>query len=89
MSIAIKDKVVSVIEGKVVITQQTEQKLSKDELIQNKLGLQRRKQQLVEQSKAIKSQYDELCNHEQELDSMIVMLSQVEDPESPEVIPEG
>ena len=83
----IKGKNVSVVNGKVVVSQQTEQQLDKDELIQSKLMIQRRKQQLVEQSKAIKTQYDELGVQEAEIDSMIIMLQeQTPQPEQPIVI---
>lgn len=87
MKAEIKNKNVQLVNGKVVITQQTEQQLNKDELIQSKLMLQRRKQQLVEQSKHIKTQYDACCTQEEEIDTMIIMLdSQAETEDKPEVI---
>ncbi|MBP7223431.1 MAG: hypothetical protein KBA50_09300 [Sedimentibacter sp.] len=87
MKTIVKDKNVLVVDGKIILTQQTEQELNMDQLIQNKLIIQRRKHQLIEQSKHIKSQYDACCNQEKEIDGMIIMLdSQNEIEDKPEVI---
>lgn len=87
MKAEVKSKNVQLLNGKVVITQQTEQQLNKDELIQSKLMLQRRKQQLIEQSKHIKTQYDACCSQEEEINNMIIMLdSRTETEDKPEVI---
>jgi hypothetical protein len=87
MKAEIKDKNIEIVNGKVVIVQQTEQQLDKDELLQSKIVLQRRKQQLVEQSKTIKAQYDACVTQEAEIDNMIIMLdSQTASVEQPIVL---
>lgn len=69
-------------DGVVVLTQQTEQRLSRAQLIEQIMMCRRRKDDLVNQSKAIKNRYDAECLAEAEFQKMLDMIPE----ESPETL---
>lgn len=86
MKIDIKNRNYEVVDGKVVVKQETEQSMNKDDLLQNKIMIQRQKAQIVEQSKQLKVRYDAFTQQEQEMDTMIALLDNQATPTEDPVI---
>lgn len=70
----LKKKDINVVDGQIIVTQETEQKLTRDDLIQTKLMLSRKKQQIIDQSVNLKAMYAENEAQIQEVDEMIASL---------------
>ncbi|WHH59180.1 hypothetical protein [Petroclostridium sp. X23] len=60
--------------GEVVVTKTVEERLTRDDLLALKDNLRRQKQQLLQQSKKIKSDYDTIDAREQEIEGMLELL---------------
>ena len=73
------------VDGKVVITRETEEHLTKEDLVYSKENIKRQKIQLVEQSKNLKKQFDELTAKELEIDGMVNLFA-TETVENPIVL---
>lgn len=73
MEVKVLNSNAEVVEGKVVITRQTEEHLTMQDLMYSKENIKRQKLQLVEQSKNLKKQYDELDAKDLEIDEMLKM----------------
>lgn len=83
MEVKVLNSNASLVDGKVVITRETEEHLSQQDLIYSKENIKRQKMQLVEQSKNIKRQFDELTAKEQEIDDMIALFTNETTVENP------
>lgn len=85
MEVKVLNSNATLVDNKIVITRETEEHLTQQDLIYSKENIKRQKIQLVEQSKNIKKQFDELTAKELEIDEMIALFAN-ETTENPIVL---
>lgn len=85
MEVKLLNRNTALVDGKIVVTKETEEHLTYQDLIYSKDNIKRQKTQLAEQARRFKEQYDELTAKEAEIDEMIVLLGSSADEQFAEL----
>jgi len=88
MNIKLLNKNITIVDSRIILKEETKKSLGLQELFNLKQNNVTRRKQLIEQTKKLKEQYDELCNQNIELDNMIAMLEEFTTEEQPIVLDE-